>query len=498
MFDKQTLGIKDLQLSIYEGWFAVILLTAGVSFVVPFAVYLGANAFEVSFLAAFPALFAAWAQLLSVKLLEKFGTRKWPIIVFTFLQALFFLPIAFIPFISAQHGVFWLVIFYTLSTVIGALGGPLWQSWMKALIPDKILGSYFGFRNAVVGLASFVFLLIFGLSLRVFSAETSIVFVGIFILSSFGRFVSSFIFTKITENTCPFYLDKPEGFIDFLLNLKKSNFGVFILFGSLMSFAIALTGPFVSFHLLNNIGLKNDYFTYTLIVSSATIAAFLAMPYWGKLIDRYGTIKVLKAASLLAAFFPLLYVFVRFPLGLIAVQFIDGLIFSGFNLASANFIYNVSNQNKIIRYASYQAVFFGTATFLGALLSGFIQNTGITFFILVNSFFVMCFVTFILRFFIYKLLINKINEVRPVEEIESRKIVFSILTFAPVVETVSESVIPFENSLKEVKVNFEKRLVNLEKFIEVSSKVVEKKAVDFIKSEEEEIISKERKWLRRK
>ena len=85
---------------------------------------------------------------------------------------------------------------------------------------------------------------------------------------------------------------------------------------------------------------------YTLIISSTLAVTLISMPYWGKLIDRYGMIKVLKASSFLVALFPLLYILVRIPEGLIFVQFLDGLIFAGFNLALANFVYNVSTQEK--------------------------------------------------------------------------------------------------------------------------------------------------------
>lgn len=470
MFDKQTLGLPNLKYSIYEGAFSTVLLSSAVSFIVPFAVYLGASALEVGFITAFPALLAAWAQLFSMWLLKKFKTKKWLIIGLVIIQASLFIPIALIPFIFQTNQVLWLILFYTLSLLIGALATPLWNSWMKEIIPSKIIGSYFGFRNSVVGGVSLIFFLIFGFSLKLFEIELAFIFLGIFLTASLSRFIAAIIFTKITEKKNNVFFEKEQNFLEFAKELKNSNFGTFVLYGSLMSFSIALTGPFVSYHLLNNIGLKNDYIMYTLIISSTLVATLISMPYWGKLIDRYGMIKVLKASSFLVALFPLLYILVRIPEGLIFVQFLDGLIFAGFNLALANFVYNVSTQEKIIKYVSYQSVFFGTGTFLGATISGIIQSTNINFWILTNAFFVMCLISFILRYTFYKTLINKVSEVKQVEKIASKKIVFSVITFTPVFEAINETFMPFENGLKKIELSFEERVKLFGKFIDSSAK----------------------------
>jgi hypothetical protein len=128
MFENKTHGIKDLKLSIIEGVFAVILLSASISFIIPFALHLGANSIQIGFLTAFPAFFAAWLQLFSLKILNFFKKRKTMVIIFSFLQIIFFLPIVFIEFFLTSNQIFWLIIFYTLSLVLGSVSGPIWQS----------------------------------------------------------------------------------------------------------------------------------------------------------------------------------------------------------------------------------------------------------------------------------------------------------------------------------------------------------------------------------
>ncbi len=433
-------GIKKypvpLQLSIIEGMFASIMTGGGVTFIVPFALFLGANSLEIGFLLAFPALFAAFAQLGSIKLLDFYKQRKKAIITITFFQSISWLLIALIPFFFAQNQIFALIVIYTIGNIIGSLSGPLWQSWMSNLTPREILGEYFGLRNSLTGVVVFLAMLLGGVLLKFIEPSLTLyAFSAIFLLSFFGRFISSLTFRKIEDSD--FILEKDStNFITFVSQLRKDNFGYFVLFGSLMTFAIALVGPFLSVYLLQNLGLQKDYFTYTLIICASAVTTLISMPYWGKIIDKYGSIKTIKATGFLASLYPILLIIVRDPLGLIFIEALSGIIFSGFNLCLANFIYESFKQEKIIKYASYQAALFGIATFFGVMLSGWIQTYTISFAILSNTFFVVCAIAVLIRFTIYTALVNKIKEVRETKEIKNKTLIISVLTFEPIRESL--------------------------------------------------------------
>ena len=120
----------------------------------------------------------------------------------------------------------------------------------------------------------------------------------------------------------------------------------------------------------------------------------------------------------------------------LAIESLSGIIFSGFNLCLANFIYESFKQEKIIKYAGYQAALFGIATFFGVMLSGWIQTYTISFAILSNTFFVVCAIAVLLRFTIYTALINKIKEVRETKEIKNKTLIISVLTFEPIRESL--------------------------------------------------------------
>ena len=439
-WDKVNSYPKPLRLSILEGMFASLMFGGGMIFIVPFAVYLGANSFEVGLISALPALLAAWMQLGTLEFLKIFKNRKNTLVPTVFLQAASWLLIAAIPFIFPTNQIFWLIVITTVGTVAGSIGSPLWQSWMRSLTPSEILGEYFGIRNAITGAVVFSVMLGCGLLLNLFEPTlTLFAFVIIFLLSSLGRILSSFLFTKIEDPVVEIDSNEKIWIFDFIKELRQNNFGYFVLFGTLMTFAIALVGPFFSLYLLNNLGLQKDYFTYTIIICSSAAASLISMPYWGKIIDKYGTIKTLKATGLLASIYPFALILIRDPAGLIVAEFLSGIIFSGFNLCLASFIYESFKAEKIVKYASYQAALFGTATFVGIMISGYFQTFNFSFQILSNTFYIMCTVAIIIRLLVYLTLIKKINDVRETTPLKNDQLVIGVLTFEPVRETLLAS-----------------------------------------------------------
>jgi MFS family permease len=242
----------------------------------------------------------------------------------------------------------------------------------------------------------------------------------------------------------------------FIEQMKKNNFGHFMLYGSLMTFAIAMITPFISLYFLKDLGLANDYFFYTILISAATLTSIVSMPYWGKIMDRHGTIRLLAATGFLACFYPLLLIFIRDPILLIALQLFDGVAFSGFLLSLYNFIYDSFEPKKLIYYSAFQSILFGTATFCGTLIGGYllmfplpelIQTLSFGYIplssalssVFIIPFFVICAASFVIRIVVYFALIWQIKDVRDTKYISERQLVLSVLTFQPVRESLHQS-----------------------------------------------------------
>jgi len=403
------------------------------AFLIPFAVLLGANTIQIGFLNALPAFLAAWFQLGSIRLLE-FYKKKKQIVFFSFLiQSFSWLAIAALPFIFQSDRVTWLIALVTAGTVIGSLGMPFWQSWMRKLTPKEMIGEYFGMRNAIIGFIVFLTTVVCGYFLDTTISDTLLfAFIGIFLVGFLGRLISAYYITKIEEPDDDYLPKINVNVFGYISKLRNKNFGHFILFGTLMSFSIALVAPYVSLYFLEGLGLQNNYFIYTILISAGTITTLISLPYWGHVIDKYGTIKLLKATGILVCFYPLMLFLVRDPFWLVFVELFDGVIYSSFNLALANFIYESFKPEQMVKYAALQAILFGTAAFAGAMLSGFLQMMPIAIGILTTPFFVICILSMILRMLSFISTVWKIKDVRPTKFITDDALMIRALTLAPV------------------------------------------------------------------
>ena len=94
------------------------------------------------------------------------------------------------------------------------------------------------------------------------------------------------------------------------------------------------------------------------------------MPLWGRIADRFGNLRVLKRTALLIPLVPFLW-FLTFFMGhlnstaliayLLAVEFMSGMVWAGFNLSSATFIYDAVTKQRVAICVAYYNILNGIA-----------------------------------------------------------------------------------------------------------------------------------------
>lgn len=125
---------------------AMTTLTGG-TFLVAFALLLGANNFQIGLLASLPT-FTNVFQLTSIWLIRKYNNRRAVSVICSVLARIPLLLIGVLPFIFGQNApvnllLFFLFFFY----LFGSIAGPSWNAWMKDLVPGEMLGVYFSKRG---------------------------------------------------------------------------------------------------------------------------------------------------------------------------------------------------------------------------------------------------------------------------------------------------------------------------------------------------------------
>jgi len=424
---------KSLDASVKDAMAYNVMQGSGMNFISAFAIALKATNFQVSMLTSLPQLFSAWIQLFSADLLERFKSRKKLISIFVLLQALTWLPMLLVPWLFLGETAAWFVIlFYTLFYVFGAIIGPIWQSLMGDLVPVEKRGQYFGMRNAAAGTITLIVTLFSGFYLNLYPKH--LVFWGfaaLFFLSFLARMISRHYLNKMHEPPLPSNPQAKFSFSQFVGKMRSSNFGNFVLFVSSLNIAVNIAAPFFVVNMLKN--LHFDYLTFTIITIAPMISSLFMMTYWGKITDKFGNKKIMRVCGFMVSLIPLYWLFFKDPVILFLCEFfISGFFWAGFNLAAANFLFDVTTPEKRTRCAAYYNIFNGTGVFVGALIGGIlatiIPNNFLNFSL--NLYFIFL-LSFIARILVCLIFTNRIKEVRPVEQIKDRQIFYNVIVNNP-------------------------------------------------------------------
>lgn len=414
---------KTLEYSIKEGAAHSVMVGTGEHYISPYAIAMGASNRQIGLLTAFPQLIGSISVLLSSNIVERFKNRKTVVTSFALLQALMWIAIISVIFFRS-NSVWFLILFVTIYWSCSLMSIPPWSSWIGDLVPDRIKGRYFGKRNKINGIFAFASMIIAGFILQLFSdIGVFYGFILIFIFAMVAKLISWRYLRKMHE---PFYAIPHEtrhGFFNFVKNLRKTNYGTFVLYLCLMRFSVQIAAPFFSAYFLRD--LRLNYFEYMIITSVGTISSFLAMTVWGKNIDRFGNKRILMLTGFIVPIVPILFLFSTNIFYIVLSKIFAGFIWAGFNLSSFNFMFDTVLPINRVKYVSYYNTLNGVSIFLGASLGGYLVKFGTMFW---SSFYFVFLISGIMRFVSSMLMLPRIREVKEVEKITEIKLFWSIMT----------------------------------------------------------------------
>ena len=425
---------KTLRFSFLDGIFASGMTGFTQDYFTPFILHLGATARQVGFLSALPNLCGALMQLKSADVTDKLDSRKRVITFFVFLQALMLLPMVAMSLLGkAQIAIFIAIV--TLFISLGAFVLPAWGSMMSDIIPENKRGEYFGWRNRVLGFIAIVSSFTAGFILNLTNKTNVLLgFAAIFGLAFILRMFSSYFLSRMREPRLEHREEDYFSLVDFLSRIKESNFAQFALLVSLMHFSTYIASPFFAVLMLRD--LHFSYILYTVIILTATLTVILTIGRWGIHADKVGNIKILRFTAPLVAIVPLFWIVNRHPLFLIVAQVFSGFAWAGFNLSASNFIYDASSPGKRTRCISYFNVLSGGFICAGAILGGLLApKLPRIFGYNLLTLFVVSSVLRLVAAFLIRL---KIREVRPVENISSNQLFFSMIGIKPIFSDIEK------------------------------------------------------------
>ena len=374
---------RSLAASTVDGGLWALMYGLSEYFILPFAIFFGADALQTSLVSGMGQLGVAAAQLLGAAIVAR-GMRRRRLSRLT----------------VALHAASWLVVFwaaaitknpwtvvvvYAAGVFATSLSGPGWLSWMNELVPIELRGAYWGKRNMIAGLVQFGAIAVAGLALRA-AEPTGKILVAFGVLYTLAALARGGGVIALGFQYEPPMEREPEGerqgFIAFLRALPRDDFGRFVFFSVFMTFSVNIMGPVFSIYLLKSMGL--DYFAYTAVTMASMVLSYTAMSYWGPLTDRFGNRRILFVTSGALPLIALAWVFVKNLPAMIGLQLFSGFVWAGVNLSTTNYIFDSVDKRKIApTMASFNALnnicaFAGSVT--GGALATAVAGLAIPFF----------------------------------------------------------------------------------------------------------------------
>ncbi len=410
---------KNFFLVLSEARAASISQNIAEKYLVPFALLFHASAPAIATLTTLPHLAGSLMQLFSVRVLHRFSSRKKLIVFLLFFQAILWLPLFLIPFLFPRFGVVALIISFSMFYMVGGLFAPAWSHWVSVIIPEHARGRFYGKKNQVAGMYGFLAATIGGLLLSVFAGVHIWLAYGLLFLCAFiaKLFATFFVFHMAEDETTK----KIQDFTGitlrhFLQHITETRFGKYVLYMCCMNFAVTIAAPFFTPYMLHSIaegGLGFNYLQFTIINAVAAVAGFSVFRHWGKITDRFGNKRALVLTGLLVPFAPLLWLFSTEYTYLIAVEIFSAIIWAGFNLASANYVFDLIGGTNRLIYAAYYNSLTNLTVFVGGLVGGglYVLADHIS----VNNIVFVFSISFLLRFAVALFFLTKLRELREVE-----------------------------------------------------------------------------------
>ncbi len=353
-------------------------------FLASYALALGCTNFQIGFLAALPFLVQP-LQLIAIPMVEWLRWRKaitlatWP------LAQLFWLPIALIPIymdIPGTGAVFLLLGLIAVRGVFSSIANCAWNSWIKDLVPQQVLGTFFARRQAWASIAAMTFGLGAAIFVDIWKAHTTghtevlgytfallfgIVFLGL---------ASPVFMSLIPEPLMQSPPGKPSSLRSMLtIPFKDHNYRRLAFFLFSWGLALNLATPFFAVYMLRELKLSLALVMGLSVLSQLSNIMFLRV--WGPLADRFSFKTVLSVCASLYLFVIFGWVFAGMPDRyfltiplLVILHMLAGVASAGVTIGTGTIGLKLAPQGHATSYLAVVALATSLGAGLGPLIGG--------------------------------------------------------------------------------------------------------------------------------
>jgi MFS family permease len=361
---------------------SMVALTGG-AFMVALVLALGGDNKTIGLIAAIGPI-AQSVQVPAIFLVQAVRRRRAITVLFAWVGRSIFLFIAAIPFVlPGPAHLPALLIAIAVHCVCGSIAGCAYGSWVRDVIPDRILGRYMGKRlAAAIGTGALASLLAGGLlSLEITRTTLGPVlpYALVFAVAGVLGMIGTWRLTAVPEPRMT-GTAKVNPWVLLTGPVRHHKFRKVLAFLAGWAFAQNLAAPFFAVYLLSRLNLSLGVVVgLTVMTQLVNVALF---PIWGALADRFSNKAVMGAAGLVFVLsflaWPMMTLehgtyWATWPL-LIGVHLVMGVATAGVALSMGNLALKAAPRGEATAYLAANALFTGVGASVSPVLAGFIAD----------------------------------------------------------------------------------------------------------------------------
>ncbi len=363
---------------LWDGVFSNMMgsLTGG-AFLIAYALLLGASNTVVGLISAVGPL-TQILQIPSIFLVEKTRRRKALSVTASFWGRLFWLVIIVLPFFSEgphRLEIFLIALFGYFS--LNAISTCAFNSWIRDLIPDEVMGRFWADRMAwATGIAMVMGLLAaFGIDFyKARYANDLYVYSMVFSVGMLSGMIGVVCLARIPEPRMEILPGR--SLISILMEpIRDTNYRMLLFFLAAWQFAANLSAPFFAVYMLQRLNLSMS--VVLLLSTLSQIVNVLFLRIWGRLADAYSNKSVLAICGPMFMLSVILWPFTTAPgsdrfalLLLIVIHTLAGVSTAGVTLCSRGIALKSAPRGRATAYLATNALVSGCAATVAPLLAG--------------------------------------------------------------------------------------------------------------------------------
>ncbi|MBT1703324.1 MFS transporter [Chryseosolibacter indicus] len=381
---------RGLKLVIGDGLAAEAMTTfTGGAFLVAMALLMGASNFQIGLLAAMPT-FTNLFQLISIWLVRRFNNRR---IVAVFCSLFARVPLIVIGVLAlltpSTNSINLLIFFLFFYYLFGSIAGPSWNSWMKDLVPEKNLGTYFAKRSSYTQTLNVVLSLLLAFTVDFVKSNYAHLelrtYATMFITGGSIGIIGALVLGNVKEPRTE--MTKENIFKLFMRPLRDGNFQRLLFFNSGWNLALSIATPFFTVFMMKSLGLSLSFIIALSILSQ--LSSIFTIRMWGKFADRYSNKTIIAIGAplyilcIIAWCFVGLYkAFYANMILLACIHIFTGISTAGINLSITNLGLKLAPKENAIVYLSARnmilSLFGSVGPLIGGRLADYFMNRSLT------------------------------------------------------------------------------------------------------------------------